>query len=498
MVNMGHLYKVAGAYDDALDYYRQGLYYAASHNINFQEAHWNYLDESLGIIHGLLNEPDSSVYYLQNALQIDPDNLMTRIAWGENLLTKKQYDSALTFFLNPIERFRKESNKWDLMRILMNTAKAYEGKRNLSTALSYAHESLSLAKEADIKQYMLEGSHVVSRIHQEMRNPDSAYFYLQQYAALKDSVMRKQSFWRLSNYKKQADFKKQFDQIALLDKDNKIKEEQLKRESLWKWILVAFFLVTTLLAFIVYKNLALKRKNEKLQSQQKQAALQQHVTDLEMQALRAQMNPHFVFNCLSSINRFILKNETEAASDYLTKFSRLIRMVLTHSRQTFITLDEELEMLRLYLDMERLRFKDSFDYSIRFTNSIDAGAIYVPPMLLQPFAENAIWHGLMHKDGQRELEIELSVDDKTVTCMITDNGIGRARAAELKSKAAYKQKSMGLEITTQRLALLNINGNQQTFFTIEDLTNDDGKAEGTQVILKINYRDLTEVVSEIA
>jgi LytS/YehU family sensor histidine kinase len=331
-----------------------------------------------------------------------------------------------------------------------------------------------------------------------MRNPDSAYFYLQQYAALKDSVMRKQSFWRLSNYKKQADFKKQFDQIALLDKDNKIKEEQLKRESLWKWILVAFFLVTTLLAFIVYKNLALKRKNEKLQSQQKQAALQQHVTDLEMQALRAQMNPHFVFNCLSSINRFILKNETEAASDYLTKFSRLIRMVLTHSRQTFITLDQELEMLRLYLDMERLRFKDSFDYSIRFTNSIDAGAIYVPPMLLQPFAENAIWHGLMHKDGQRELEIELSVDDKTVTCMITDNGIGRARAAELKSKAAYKQKSMGLEITTQRLALLNINGNQQTFFTIEDLTNDDGKAEGTQVILKINYRDLTEVVSEIA
>src|SRR5258708_31678248 len=131
---------------------------------------------------------------------------------------------------------------------------------------------------------------------------------------------------------------------------------------------------------MIFKNLAPKRKNEKLESRHKQTELQQHVTELEMQALRAQMNPHFIFNCLNSINRFILKNETEAASDYLTKFSRLIRMVLINSKNKLITLEDELEMLRLYLDMERLRFKNSFDYNINFINSIDISNIFIPPL----------------------------------------------------------------------------------------------------------------------
>ena len=194
-----------------------------------------------------------------------------------------------------------------------------------------------------------------------------------------------------------------------------------------------------------------------------------------MQALRAQMNPHFIFNCLSSINRFILKNETEAASNYLTKFSRLIRTVLTNSKKPFISLEDELEMLGLYLDMEKLRFKDSFDYRIIFVNTIDAGNVFVPPLLLQPFAENAIWHGLMHKEGQGNLTIELSIDEKILTCIITDNGIGRNKAAQIKSKSAEKQKSMGLKITKERLAHLNRDNDEEAFFKIEDVTDANGK-----------------------
>ena len=233
--------------------------------------------------------------------------------------------------------------------------------------------------------------------------------------------------------------------------------------------MIACFLISALAGIILYKNLSLKRKNEKLESRGKQTELQQHVTELEMQALRAQMNPHFIFNCLSSINRFILKNETEAASNYLTKFSRLIRTVLTNSKKSFISLEDELEMLRLYLEMEKLRFKDSFDYSITFVNSIDDGNVFLPPLLLQPFAENAIWHGLMHKEGQGKLEFELSVDDKVLTCAISDNGIGRSKAAALRSKSAEKQKSLGLQITKERLALLNEEFANETFFHIDDL-----------------------------
>src|SRR5258708_10570702 len=127
---------------------------------------------------------------------------------------------------------------------------------------------------------------------------------------------------------------------------------------------------------MIFKNLAPKRKNEKLESRHKQTELQQHVTELEMQALRAQMNPHFIFNCLSSINSFVLKNQTEAASDYLTKFSRLIRTVLNNSKKSLISLEEEMEMLRLYIDMEKLRFNDGFIYSIEMDGSVDAGGIF--------------------------------------------------------------------------------------------------------------------------
>jgi LytS/YehU family sensor histidine kinase len=185
------------------------------------------------------------------------------------------------------------------------------------------------------------------------------------------------------------------------------------------------------------------------------ANLRHKTGELEMQALRAQMNPHFIFNCLSSINHFILKNESEMASDYLTKFSRLIRMVLNNSKNPLINLEEELEMLRLYMDLERLRFNNTFDYSINFYNHFDISSIFIPPLLLQPFAENAIWHGLMNKKEQGLMEVAFELDNGMLNCYIIDNGIGRKNAETLKSKSAEKQKSMGMQITAERLALFN-------------------------------------------
>ena len=207
------------------------------------------------------------------------------------------------------------------------------------------------------------------------------------------------------------------------------------------------------------------------------------------------MNPHFIFNCLSSINRFILKNETKVASNYLTRFSRLMRMVLMNSQKQFISLDEELQMLELYLEMERLRFKNSFDYRITFLNAIDSDNIFIPPLLLQPFCENAIWHGLMHKESPGRLDIELSMQDKILNCVITDNGVGREKAETMKSKTAEKEKSMGLKITTERLALLNREKGLHTFYEIEDLKDENGNAAGTKVSLKISFKEsIAEIV----
>jgi hypothetical protein len=221
---------------------------------------------------------------------------------------------------------------------------------------------------------------------------------------------------------------------------------------------------------------------------QKERAKNQ-LRELEMQALRAQMNPHFIFNCLSSINGFILMNETEAASDYLTKFSRLIRMVLNNSKKSLISLEDELEMLRLYLDMENLRFNNGFDYNIDVDENVDSQNIFIPPLLFQPFAENAVWHGLMHKKKRGKLQISLSTENNILKFIIEDNGIGRAAAATLRSKSAEKNKSLGLQITKDRLSLINGYSSEKTFFEIEDLYDAKANASGTRISLKIKFSE---------
>ena len=160
-----------------------------------------------------------------------------------------------------------------------------------------------------------------------------------------------------------------------------------------------------------------------------------------------------------------------------------------------ILLEDELEMLRLYLDLERLRFANTFDYSISFYNHFELSSIFIPPLILHPFDENAIWHGLMHKEGNGMLEVAFELENNFLNCYITDNGIGRKKAASLKSKSAEKQKSLGMEITAGRLALLN-KDIENMFLNIEDLVDEQGQATGTKVTLKIRYKESSYELSE--
>ncbi len=210
---------------------------------------------------------------------------------------------------------------------------------------------------------------------------------------------------------------------------------------------------------------------------------------MEMQALRAQMNPHFIFNCLNSINRFIMKNESQAASDYLTQFSRLIRFVLNNSKKSWIPLEDEIDMLRLYLDMEKLRFKDAFHYHLFCGEGIDPSAMFIPPLLLQPFVENAIWHGLMHKEENGLVSISFRVKNDILHCTVSDNGVGRSAAANAGSKSSQAHKSMGIQITRERLALINGELNdEKVVFNIEDMIDETGQPSGTKVILSIRFQ----------
>lgn len=215
------------------------------------------------------------------------------------------------------------------------------------------------------------------------------------------------------------------------------------------------------------------------------------MAQIEMKALRAQMNPHFLFNSLNAIKYYVLKENKEKASNYLTDFSRLIRLVLNHSSKHLISLREELESLELYIKIERLRFEEKFDYVIHTDDKTMLDEVMIPPLLLQPYVENAIWHGLMHKmEGKGILTVLIDHIEDSIRIIIEDNGIGRKKAEEVKSKSAQKHKSMGMRITQSRIHFSKLMSNLNLELEIFDLVDDGNKACGTRVVLHMKQKDV--------
>lgn len=208
------------------------------------------------------------------------------------------------------------------------------------------------------------------------------------------------------------------------------------------------------------------------------------IAETRMEALRAQMNPHFIFNCLNSINRYIIKNDIKTSSLYLTRFAKLMRLVLDNSKHKKITLGNEIEALKLYIEMEMFRFEQKFTFDLLIDDAVEMDTIEVPPLIMQPYVENAIWHGLLHKEGQGKLSIHLSQTNDCLLILIQDNGIGRVKAQEYKNTNSPTRKSVGMKLTEERL-----NYNEETQFEnvseIIDLYDQEGNPTGTLVKIKI-------------
>jgi two-component system, LytTR family, sensor kinase len=213
--------------------------------------------------------------------------------------------------------------------------------------------------------------------------------------------------------------------------------------------------------------------------------LNKDLAQSQLTALRAQMNPHFIFNALNSVQQYILQGNTDEANRYLSKFSKLQRDILNNSDQAFITLEKEKEILELYLQLEQLRFNGNFDYAILIDESLDITEIKIPPMLVQPFVENAIWHGLMPKHGERKVAIQFILNGDILECLITDNGIGREAAARLKEKANTSYQSKGMTIVNERMKILRQQYQQPFEVVVADMIDAKKKSTGTQVLLKI-------------
>lgn len=228
-----------------------------------------------------------------------------------------------------------------------------------------------------------------------------------------------------------------------------------------------------------------QRQVESLRIDLEKQELSRQMTVLRMRALRSQMNPHFLFNSLNAIQECIITNQTDAAVMYLAKFSKLVRLILENSDQQTIPLSREIETLKLYLDVESLRFTHSFSFDIEVKTDIDPVLISIPPMLVQPYAENAIWHGLLNKQGERVLKITFESDDESLLVSIQDNGVGRKKSATFDSPMKKSKTSMGMKLTSERLDVLNELNPDQAFVEIQDLVDAKGKATGTCVKLTL-------------
>lgn len=243
--------------------------------------------------------------------------------------------------------------------------------------------------------------------------------------------------------------------------------------------------ILTTIATLIGNKLKQLESEKTLEVKQKElASINEQLAEAKLSALQAQMNPHFVFNALNSIKRMILEEDNEKASRYLSKFAQMIRMTLNHSKEAFVTLRENAEYLKAYLEMEQLRFDGSFTWNISVAEDIDAEEILIPSLMIQPLVENAIWHGLLPATGDKKLSIEFKSRQDKISCIIEDNGIGFRKSLEGKLQQKNNHQSVGLDNLRNRIKILNEKFSAGCSLSIRELEDERAGARGTRVILE--------------
>jgi tetratricopeptide (TPR) repeat protein len=346
-------------------------------------------------------------------------------------------------------------------------------KHRLDTTQSLLSHAMFLAQEAGDKTVQANILKTSSSLHEKQGDIGKAFSAYRQFTALRDSLTDKDRQKELERKGIQFEFDRKADSLRFQNQLTEAKLQQnLKQERLYG--VGVFFLLFGVTGFLLYRN--------KIKQAAQNVELERKMSDAILSSLLAQMNPHFIFNCLGSIKQMILENEQENANNYLNKFAKMIRLSLEYSRRPYVTVKEKLEYLNNYLQMELLRFDHSFSYHIEVDENIFGEEVGVPPMMIQPLVENAIWHGLMNKSGDRNLFIRYKLEDDTLICEIEDNGIGIIQS-NLRPKIGHQ--SFGIENIRHRLNLLNEKYHLNCSLQIKDKSEINKNESGTLAILTL-------------
>lgn len=342
-------------------------------------------------------------------------------------------------------------------------------------ALIHAQKAAELSKQLKVLEGTALAEKLLSSIYEKRNQPNEAFKHFKLYKTAQDSLINheniRKSVQAEMNYefeKKEAIKKKEQEKKALL------LAEKSKRQTLQTIFTALFVLLLLGIAFLIYNRIQLK----------KNLTLQKELAEYEQKALHLQMNPHFVFNCLGSISSFIVQNGTDSAIKYLSKFSKLMRLTLEYSKESLIPIDKEIESLQNYLELEQLRFNNVFEFKITKSKDIEDD-MALPPLLLQPFVENAIIHGLIPKKENGTISVDFSIESDNLVCTILDDGIGFEKSKEIKENLVAIHKSMALDITKKRLEMMEASTAQKANVKIKEIKNELGEIQGTKVVLKL-------------
>jgi len=335
---------------------------------------------------------------------------------------------------------------------------------NIKQALHANDTAIKLAQDCNdvfCKKKVLKTS---AFLYEQIGDFKQALGYNKQYYSIQDSILDQEKELNLQNLQALYENEKKERQIATLNQEKQAQFFQLKRRKFITGAIIAFALLAFFLLYLVSQRRILKN--------------QQIASESEQRLLRLQMNPHFLFNALSSIQTYLFNGEdTQKAIVYLSRFAELMRQILEYSRETYITIEDEIRTLENYLSLQQLRHNHEFDYEIEVDININRWETLIPPLMAQPFVENAIEHGKIHTQKDGKVKISFKKSNNQLLLIVEDNGIGRTQALKFKNQKKYK--SLATSITKERMELLHTLTKKQFDFETKDLTQ-----KGTQVRLK--------------
>lgn len=494
--NLGILSNMMEDHDKALDYYNRALEWYRS-----QDRRDKVALTLNNIAEGYLLKKDynKAKEYLKMALEHydEPkESIVARINMGQVHYERKEYDRAESFLKSALEDAEELGFLQNQSTALRYLSKIQSEKGNHTQSVAMALRNKIVADSVDSFNQKAEAEELLADVYEKAGRLDASVEHLKKYNSWRDSIF---------NENKTKSYQNQQVMMEVYEKDKQLETQAMQVEFLngrvllenrWKWSLFLaslFLLIAGLLYYQKYRERhrysnVLEFKNRVITEQKKE--IEEINLQLEKRMLRAQMNPHFIFNSLSSIQYFINTNDKKSALHYLSHFSTMLRKVLETSVNVNMVLKDEVELIKTYLELEALRFEENFSYQIHVDGQLDVERYEIPSMLIQPFVENAILHGLMPKDGEKELTIDIRESGPHIQCTITDNGIGREAAKRINEHKKGKSRSRGISVTQQRIALLAKKYGLETEIKYTDLFDVHGKAAGTTVEIRIPKQGL--------